>query len=103
MPIYNIPGVSQELKFSGQVLADIFLGKIKKWDDAQIAKLNAGVKLPSTDIAVVHRSEGSGTTFIWCDYLSKVSPDFKSRVGASTSVNWPVGVGQKGNDGVPAW
>ena len=100
VPIYNIPGVSQELKFSGQVLADIYLGKIKKWDDAQIAKLNAGVKLPATDIAVVHRSEGSGTTFIWCDYLSKVSPDFKSRVGASTSVNWPVGVGQKGNDGV---
>jgi phosphate transport system substrate-binding protein len=100
VPVYNIPGVTQELKFTGPVLADIYLGKITKWNDAQIAKLNAGVKLPDTDIAVVHRSEGSGTTFIWCDYLSKVSADFKSRVGASTSVNWPTGVGGKGNEGV---
>jgi phosphate transport system substrate-binding protein len=100
VPVYNIPGVTQELKFTGQVLADIYLGKITKWNDAQIAKLNAGVKFPDTDIAVVHRSEGSGTTFIWCDYLSKVSADFKSRVGASTSVNWPTGVGGKGNEGV---
>jgi phosphate transport system substrate-binding protein len=92
--------VTQELKFTGPVLADIYLGKIKKWSDAQIAKLNTGVKLPDTEIAVVHRSEGSGTTFIWCDFLSKVSPDFKSKVGASTSVNWPTGVGGKGNEGV---
>jgi len=100
VPIYNIPGVTQELKFTGPLLADIYLGKITKWDDPQIAKVNQGVTLPKTDIAVVHRSEGSGTTFIWCDFLSKVSPDFKSRVGANTSVNWPTGVGQKGNDGV---
>jgi phosphate transport system substrate-binding protein len=100
VPVYNIPGVTQELKFTGPLLADIYLGKITKWSDAQIAKLNTGVKLPDTEIAVVHRSEGSGTTFIWCDFLSKVSPDFKSKVGASTSVNWPTGVGGKGNEGV---
>jgi phosphate transport system substrate-binding protein len=100
VPIYNIPGVTQDLKFTGPVLADIYLGKITKWNDPQIAKLNDGVKLPAADIAVVHRSEGSGTTFIWCDFLSKVSPEFKSRVGADASVNWPVGVGQKGSDGV---
>jgi phosphate transport system substrate-binding protein len=100
VPIFNIPGVTQELKFTGPLLADIYLGKITKWNDPQIAKANQGVNLPATDIAVVHRSEGSGTTFIWCDFLSKLSPDFKSKVGASTAVNWPVGVGQKGNDGV---
>jgi phosphate transport system substrate-binding protein len=100
VPVYNIPGVTQALKFSGPVLADIFLGKITKWNDPQITKLNPGVTLPGSEIVVVHRSEGSGTTFIWCDYLSKVSPDFKSRVGANTSVNWPVGVGGKGNEGV---
>jgi phosphate transport system substrate-binding protein len=100
VPVYNIPGVTQALKFSGPVLADIFLGKITKWNDAQITKLNPGVNLPGSEIVVVHRSEGSGTTFIWCDYLSKVSSDFKSRVGANTSVNWPVGVGGKGNEGV---
>ena len=100
VPIFNIPGVTQELKFTGPILADIYLGKITKWNDPQIAKANQGVNLPATDIAVVHRSEGSGTTFIWCDFLSKLSPDFKSKVGASTAVNWPVGVGQKGNDGV---
>jgi phosphate transport system substrate-binding protein len=100
VPIYNIPGVTQELKFSGAVLADIYLGKIKKWNDPAITKLNAGANLPATDIAVVHRAEGSGTTFIWCDFLSKVSPDFKSRVGASTAVNWPIGVGAQKNDGV---
>jgi phosphate transport system substrate-binding protein len=99
VPIYNIPGVT-ELKFSGPILADIYLGKILKWNDPKIANENKGVKLPATDIAVVHRSEGSGTTFIWCDFLSKVSPDFKSRVGASTAVNWPVGVGAAKNDGV---
>jgi phosphate transport system substrate-binding protein len=99
VPIYNLAGVT-DLKFSGPVLADMYLGKITKWNDPKIVAENAGVKLPATDIAVVHRSEGSGTTFIWCDFLSKVSPEFKTRVGANTSVNWPTGVGQKGNDGV---
>ncbi len=89
-----------DLKFTGPLLADIYLGKIKKWNDPAIAKVNPGVKLPATDIAVAHRSDGSGTTFIWVDYLSKVSPEFKSKVGANASVNWPVGVGGKGNDGV---
>jgi phosphate transport system substrate-binding protein len=88
------------LKFTGPLLADIFLGKIKKWNDAAIAKLNAGVTLPSTDITVVHRSDGSGTTYIWADFLSKVSPEWKAKVGTSTAVNWPTGVGGKGNEGV---
>jgi phosphate transport system substrate-binding protein len=100
VPIYNLPGVTQDLKFSGPVLADIYLGKITKWNDPKIANENTGAKLPATDIAVVHRSDGSGTTFIWCDFLSKVSPDFKSKVGANTSVNWPAGVGAAKNDGV---
>ena len=100
VPVYNIPGVSAELKFTGPVLADIFLGKITKWNDPAIAKLNPGVKLPATDITVVHRSDGSGTTYIWVDYLSKVSPEWKSKVGVATSVNWPTGVGGKGNEGV---
>jgi phosphate transport system substrate-binding protein len=102
VPVYNIPGVDQELKFSGPVLADIFLGKITKWNDGAIAKLNPGVNLPATDIVVVHRSDGSGTTYIWVDYLSKVSPEWKKRVGVATSVNWPVGIGGKGNEGVAA-
>src|SRR5207342_3417119 len=93
-------GVTTELKFSGAVLADIYLGKITKWNDEAIAKLNAGVKLPATDITVVHRSDGSGTTYIWVDYLSKVSPEFKTKVGVKTAVNWPTGVGGKGNEGV---
>jgi len=100
VPVYNIPGVTDELKFTGQVLADIYLGKIKKWNDAALAKLNPGVKLPATDVTIVHRSDGSGTTYIFVDYLSKVSPDFKTQVGVSTSVKWPVGVGGKGNEGV---
>ena len=100
VPIYNLPEVTQELKFSGPILADIYLGKITKWNDPKIANENAGAKLPATDIAVVHRSDGSGTTFIWCDFLSKVSPEFKTRVGANTAVNWPVGVGAGKNDGV---
>jgi len=99
VPVYNVQGAG-ELKFTGQILADIYLGKITKWNDAAIAKVNAGAKLPATDITVVHRSEGSGTTYIWVDYLSKVSPEFKSKVGVSTSVNWPTGVGGKGNEGV---
>lgn len=100
VPIYNIPGVDAELKFSGKVLADIILGKVAKWNDPAIAGLNPGVKLPGTDITVAHRSDGSGTTYIFVDYLSKVSPDFKQKVGIATSVNWPVGVGGKGNEGV---
>src|SRR5438132_3552332 len=100
VPVYNIPNVKQELKFSGQVLADIFLGKITKWNDPAIAKVNAGVSLPSTDITVVHRSDGSGTTYIWVDFLSKASPEWKQKVGVSTAVNWPAGVGGKGNEGV---
>jgi phosphate transport system substrate-binding protein len=100
VPVYDIPNVNTELKFSGQLLADIFLGKITKWNDAAITKLNPGVNLPATDITVVHRSDGSGTTYIWVDYLSKTSPEFMKKVGVNTSVNWPVGVGGKGNEGV---
>jgi phosphate transport system substrate-binding protein len=100
VPVYNVPGIDAELKFSGPVLADIFLGKITSWNDAAIAKLNPGVKLPNTHITVVHRAEGSGTTYIWVDYLSKVSPEWKSKVGVNASVNWPTGVGGKGNEGV---
>jgi phosphate transport system substrate-binding protein len=100
VPVYNIPNVATDLKFSGTVLADIFLGKITKWNDAAIAKLNEGVNLPSTDITVVHRSDSSGTSYIWVDYLSKTSPEFKKRVGVATAVNWPAGVGGKGNEGV---
>jgi phosphate transport system substrate-binding protein len=100
VPVYNIPGVKESLKFSGPILADIILGKITKWNDPQLTKLNPGVQLPATDITVVHRSDGSGTTYIWVDYLSKVSPEFKSKVGVNTSVKWPTGVGGKGNEGV---
>ena len=100
MPKYNIPNVSAELKFTGQMLADIFLGKITKWNDPAIAKLNAGVSLPATDITVVHRSDGSGTTYIWVDYSAKVSPEWKTKVGVGTSPNWPAGIGGKGNEGV---
>jgi len=100
VPIYNLPNVNAELKFTGPVLADIFLGKITKWNDPAIAKLNAGVNLPATDITVAHRSDGSGTTYIWVDFLSKLSPEFKKRVGVNTAVNWPVGVGGRGNEGV---
>ena len=100
VPVYNLPNVNTELKFSGQVLADIFLGKITKWNDPAIAKLNAGVTLPATDITVAHRADGSGTTYIWVDYLAKVSPEWKSKVGIATSVNWPTGVGGRGNEGV---
>jgi len=100
VPAYSVPGVSAELRFSGPLLADIFLGKVKKWNDPAVARDNAGTKLPATDIVVVHRSDGSGTTYIWVDYLSKVSPEWKDKVGLATSVNWPVGVGGKGNEGV---
>jgi phosphate transport system substrate-binding protein len=100
VPTYNIAGVTQEIKFTAETLSGIFLGGITKWDDPRLAKDNPGVKLPSADIQVVHRSDGSGTTFVWTDYLSKVSPDWKSKVGAGASVNWPVGLGGKGNEGV---
>src|SRR5690349_13560941 len=102
VPTYNLPDVSETLKFTPDVLADIFLGKITKWSDARIKSINPGVKLPEQDIVVVHRSDGSGTSFIWTDYLSKVSPDWSSTVGKGTSVNWPVGLGGKGNEGVTA-
>jgi len=100
VPVYNITGVDAELKFTGPLLADIFMGKVSKWNDAAITKLNPGVSLPGTDITVVHRSDGSGTTYIFADYLGKVSPDWKKTVGIATSVNWPTGVGGKGNEGV---
>ena len=100
VPVYNLPTVTAELKFSGPVLADIFLGKITKWNDPAIAKLNAGLSLPATDITVAHRADGSGTTYIWVDYLAKVSPEWKSKAGVATSVNWPTGVGGRGNEGV---
>ncbi len=100
VPTYNIPGVNQELKFTPEALAGIFLGKITKWNSPEIAKANPGVNLPGNDIVVVHRSDGSGTTYIWTDYLSKVSEEWKNRVGKGTSVNWPVGLGGKGNEGV---
>jgi phosphate transport system substrate-binding protein len=98
--IYNLPEVKEPLKLDGPTLADIFLGNVKKWDDAKIKALNPGAALPSTDIASVHRSEGSGTTAIFVDYLSKVSPEWKEKVGSGTSVNWPGGIGGKGNEGV---
>jgi phosphate transport system substrate-binding protein len=100
VPAYNIPEVSGELKFTPEALAGIFLGKISKWNDKTITSVNPGVNLPDKEIIVVHRSDGSGTSFIWTDYLSKVSPEWKSQVGADTSVKWPVGLGGKGNEGV---
>src|SRR5579871_5422839 len=100
VPVYNIPGVSGELKFTPDVLSGIFLGRITNWNDKAIAAVNPGVNFPNQEIVVVHRSDGSGTTFIWTDYLSKVSPDWKSQVGSGTSVKWPRGMGGKGNEGV---
>ncbi len=101
--VVNLDGVAPgQLKLNGQVLANIYLGKITKWNDSQIAALNAGVKLPAEDITVVHRADGSGTSFLFTDYLSKVDAEFKSTVGAGTAVKWPVGVGGKGNEGVAA-
>jgi phosphate transport system substrate-binding protein len=100
VPIYNVEGISTQIQFTGPVLADIFLGKITKWNDPALTKINPGVSLPSGGITVVHRSDGSGTTFVWADYLSKISPEWKQKVGANSSLNWPVGVGGKGNEGV---
>jgi phosphate transport system substrate-binding protein len=100
VPTYNVAGISADLSFTQKALAGIFLGTITKWNDPEIAKANPGVNLPSADIVVVHRSDGSGTTYIWTDFLSKVSDDWKTKVGKGTSVNWPVGLGGKGNEGV---
>jgi len=102
VPTYNLPEIKETLRFTPDILADIFLGKITKWSDARLAAVNPGVKLPAEDIVVVHRSDGSGTTFIWTDYLSKVSTEWDQKVGRGTSVNWPVGLGGKGNEGVTA-
>ncbi len=104
VPVVNIPGIKPgELKFTGQLLADIYLGKITKWNDKAIAELNPKSALPATDIAVVRRADGSGTTFIWTNYLSKVSPEWKQKVGDGTAVQWPTGMGGKGNEGVAAF
>jgi len=100
VPTYNVPGVNAALNFTPDALAGIFLGRISKWNDPAIASANKGVNLLANDIVVIHRSDGSGTTYIWTDYLSKVSSDWKDRVGKGTSVSWPVGLGGKGNEGV---
>ena len=100
VPAYNISGVTGELKFTPKILAGIYLGQITNWNDKAIAAANPGVSFPDKPIVVLHRSDGSGTTFVWTDFLSKVSPEWKSRVGSNTSVSWPVGMGGKGNDGV---
>jgi phosphate transport system substrate-binding protein len=100
VPVYNVAGVNTDLSFTPEALAGIFLGKITKWNDPELAKANPGAKLPASDIILVHRSDGSGTTYIWTDYLSKVSKDWEMKVGRGTSVNWPVGLGGKGNEGV---
>jgi len=104
VPVVNIDGVAAgALKLSGPVIADIYLGKITVWNDPAIAKINPGLKLPETKISVVHRSDGSGTTFNFADFLSKVSPEWKEKIGADTSVSWPTGIGGKGNEGVAAY
>lgn len=100
VPVYNIKGVTAQLNFTPEALAGIFLGTVKKWNDPAIAGANSGVKLPDADIIVVHRSDGSGTTYCWTDYLSKVSKEWETKVGRGTSVSWPVGLGGKGNEGV---
>jgi phosphate transport system substrate-binding protein len=101
VPILNLPGIKPgDITLDGPTIAKIFLGDITKWNDPAIAKLNPGVKLPDTAIAVVHRSDGSGTTFIWTNYLSKISPEWKSKIGENTAVEWPIGIGSKGSEGV---
>ncbi len=102
VPVYNIPGISKGLKFTGEILANIFLGKINKWNDPKITAINPDINLPDHEIVVIHRSDGSGTTFIWTSYLSDISQEWKEKVGRGTSVNWPTGLGGKGNDGVAA-
>jgi phosphate transport system substrate-binding protein len=104
VPVYKVPGLSPgDLRFTGTLLADIYLGKVTRWNDPAIAKLNPGAKLPASEITVVYRSDGSGTTFLWTNYLSKASAEFKSTVGEGTSVKWPAGVGGKGNEGVASY
>jgi phosphate transport system substrate-binding protein len=100
VPVYNLPGVGGDLNFTSAALAGIFLGTVRKWNDPAIAAANSGVRLPDRDIVVVHRSDGSGTTYVWTDYLSKISPEWMNKVGRNASVNWPVGLGAKGNEGV---
>ena len=100
VPIYNVPGVNSALNFTPEALAGIFLGRVTKWNDPAIASANKGVNLPANDIVVVHRSDGSGTTYIWTDYLSKVSSDWSTKPGKGASISWPVGLGGKGNEGV---
>ena len=100
VPVYNIPGASKDLNFTGDEIADIYLGKITKWNDARLVKDNPGANLPDKAILPVYRSDGSGTTYIFTDYLSKISPEWSSKVGKATSVKWPAGIGQKGNEGV---
>jgi phosphate transport system substrate-binding protein len=100
VPIYNLPNLEQPLRFSGPVLADIFLGKVKKWSDKELAALNPGIVLPDLDILVLHRSDGNRTTYIWTDYLSKVSSEWKETVGVGYSLRWPVGEGHRGGEGV---
>jgi phosphate transport system substrate-binding protein len=100
VPSYNLPGIQEELNFTPDALAGIFLGKITRWDDPELARSNPTVKLPAAKISVVHRSDGSGTTYVWADYLSRVSPEWKAKVGTATSVNWPLGLGAQGNSGV---
>jgi phosphate transport system substrate-binding protein len=100
VPVYNLPGIEKPLRFTGPVLAGIFLGTIKKWNDPQLTAINPGVELPDQEIAVIHRSDGSGTTYMWSEYLSKVSKEWAKTVGFGTSLKWPTGSGQKGSDGV---
>lgn len=100
VPAYNLPGVDKPIKFTGKVLADIYLGKIKTWNDKAITALNPGMTIPPLPITVARRSDGSGTTYVWSDYLAKMSPEWKTKVGVANSLKWPVGTGAKGNDGV---
>jgi len=100
VPTYNLPPLSHAIRFTPEALAGIYLGDIKKWNDPKLAAANPDLELPTTPIVVVHRSDGSGTTYVWTDYLSKVSPEWKSKVGNATSVNWPTGLGGRGNEGV---
>ncbi len=100
VPAYNLEKLQEPLRFTGPVLADIYLGKIKRWNDQALKKLNPDVELPDKEIAVVHRADGSGTTYVWADYLSKVSPEWKAKVGVATTLTWPCGVAESGNAGV---
>src|SRR6201999_2799819 len=100
VPIYNVHGVNQDLRFTSETLADIYLGRVRRWNDPEIRRTNHGVDLPDAAIAVIHRSDGSGTTWVWSDFLSKVSPAWESAVGHNTILHWPVGGGAEHNEGV---